>query len=99
MMKGGIASYLASLQGMEMVQTSISPKEGQTAIGEFLENLPWEADSEGDTAAGSGKHRPYRFQNMARPLSMISSVDMPVVPDSIRARMPLVIWYTIMAWN
>jgi hypothetical protein len=40
MMKGVIASYLASPQGMEMVQTSISPKEGQAAIGEFLKKPP-----------------------------------------------------------
>lgn len=36
MMKRVIASYLASPQGMEMVQTYISSKEGQAAIGEYL---------------------------------------------------------------
>jgi hypothetical protein len=40
MMKEGIASYLASPQGMETIQTYISSNEGQAAIGEYLKT-PW----------------------------------------------------------
>ncbi|MCK9578898.1 MAG: hypothetical protein M0Q92_00420 [Methanoregula sp.] len=36
MMKGVVASYLASPQGMEMIQNFLSSREGQTSITEYL---------------------------------------------------------------
>jgi hypothetical protein len=36
LMKGVVASYLASPQGMEMIHNYISSKEGCTAIREYL---------------------------------------------------------------
>ena len=36
-MKGMVASYLASPQGMEMIHSFISSKEGQASIRSYLE--------------------------------------------------------------
>lgn len=36
MMKGMVASYLASPQGMEMIHSFISSKDGQAAIRNYL---------------------------------------------------------------
>jgi hypothetical protein len=39
MMKGVVASYLASTQGIEMIHNYISSMEGQTAIRGYLARL------------------------------------------------------------
>lgn len=55
MMKGVVASYLASTRGIEMIQNYISSTDGQTSIREYLATprgkqtacdiLPWVLDT------------------------------------------------------
>jgi hypothetical protein len=57
MMKEGIASYLASPQGMETIQTYISLEKGAGSYRGISENTPGEADGNGSAATGTGYYR------------------------------------------